>query len=263
MKTYSEGIKICMSIAVYVIWILSGVITMLIGMFVYEQDGGWLIASIICVVISVSLWYFGKKLYNKFTLKPRLYWIVTGSMLLFVLILIADSPLAETFFGMLAVVAFTILGIIETRKQPATATASPAIPNMSMERQYMHRLENLSLSIDKPQFKSQVLHLHAICKQILDFAENNQAHAYNADTFKDYYLPKIVQLLEKYTAFSNHPVKSENVISSIARIESSVESMKKIFEHCLNSLYGEIAQDVDNDIDVLEQMMKLEGIDEV
>jgi len=43
-------------------------------------------------------------------------------------------------------------------------------------------------------------------------------------------------------------------------VYASKLELKRIFEHCLDSLYSDIVQDISVDIEVLEQLMNLEGL---
>ena len=264
-------IKFIVSVAVFTIWMFSGIVIMLGGMFAYHQDSAWGVAVAICLAISYGVWYCGRKLYGRFKLGFQLYWVVAVVMLLFAFIIQPTSPFMEFAAGVISAVIFTVLGFAEYRKndinndnneivQKTEQTRPDVDPIIPAANRYVQCLENLSKTINDSYVRSQIIYLHMASRQIVDFADSNPQDAHKAAMFKEYYLPKTVKLLEKYATLSQQTIRSENIQSSMDKIADSLENMRKIFGHCLNSLYGDIALDISVDIDVLEQMMNLEGM---
>jgi len=266
-------VKFIVSVGVFTIWMISGIAIMLGGMFIYEQDTAWWAAVAVCVIFAYAVGYFGRWLYRKFRLGVQVYWVVAIFILLFSLIIMPDSPIIEFLAGVLAAVIFAVLGIVEYKKSgnrsedaevPENSAPTKFITetntNALTAKHYVSHLESLSKIINDSYVRSRVIHLQTVGKQILDFTDSNPDNAHKADMFKEYYLPKTVKLIEKYAVFSQQAIKSENMQSSMVRISESLVNMEKIFEHCLNSLYSDIALDISVDIDVLEQMMNLEGV---
>ena len=71
----------------------------------------------------------------------------------------------------------------------------------------------------------------------------------------NYYLPTTQKLLDSYAEFEAAGVEGENLRQAKSRIESTMDSIVRGFEHQLDQLYKADAMDVDSDIRVMEQML--------
>ena len=76
------------------------------------------------------------------------------------------------------------------------------------------------------------------------------------DTFLNYYLPTTQKLLDSYAQFEAAGVEGENLRQAKSRIEATMDSIVKGFEHQLDELYKADAMDVDSDIRVMESMLR-------
>ena len=76
----------------------------------------------------------------------------------------------------------------------------------------------------------------------------------------NYYLPTSLKLLESYSKLSATGSTQENVSSTLESIRSSMDMIARAFEKQLDHLYADEALDISTDIDVLEAMMKSEGL---
>ena len=60
--------------------------------------------------------------------------------------------------------------------------------------------------------------------------------------------------------FAQKEMKTIAMHETMGKISAYIVNMKQIYEHCLDSLYSNMVADIDVDIDVLEQLMNLEGL---
>jgi len=132
---------------------------------------------------------------------------------------------------------------------------------MPLERQHMQQLVDLYNVIHDHDVKNHITHLHASGIQILNFVDANPDQAHKANMFKEYYLPKTVNLLDKYASFNQQAIRGQNIQDAMDKIAGTLPQFRRIFDHSLNSLYSDIVQDVSMDIEVLEQMMDLDGLE--
>jgi len=271
--------KFMISFSIFVLWFISGAMFIMAGSFISEGDQAWVASAGVGVVLCVSFWYAGRKLQNKFKTGFQVCYAVAVCLFLFMLIMIPEFNAVEIVCGIAAALAFAGYGIWMDKKGHKFTTEEPEqlppfskpqlapppfsqkVTNQPLERQFLQRLANLNNIVKNTQIKNQISVLHASGTQILDFAFTNPEQAHEAVVFKEYYLPKTVQLLEQYAMFSQKAVKSENMVESMEKIASAVDNMEKIFKHCLNKMYGDLTQDISADIDALEQMMSLECIE--
>lgn len=78
----------------------------------------------------------------------------------------------------------------------------------------------------------------------------------------EYYLPTAIKLLEAYEELDAQPVAGENILSSKAEIEATLDTLNVAFEKILDSLFQDTAWDVSSDISVLNTVLAQEGLKE-
>ncbi|NLM61686.1 MAG: hypothetical protein GX193_06365 [Clostridiales bacterium] len=97
----------------------------------------------------------------------------------------------------------------------------------------------------------------------LSIFEHISAHPEKAPQIRrliNYYLPSTIKMMEMWNEMSAQDVKVDNIRSSMERIENVMETMVKVFEKQLDTLYFHTALDISAEIDVLESMFAQEGI---
>ena len=78
--------------------------------------------------------------------------------------------------------------------------------------------------------------------------------------FLDYYLPTSLKLLKTYAELEAQGVEGENITESKRRIEQTMDTLVHAFETQLDKLFQEDALDVSADIDVMENMLRADGL---
>lgn len=78
--------------------------------------------------------------------------------------------------------------------------------------------------------------------------------------FLNYYLPTTTNLLNEYGSLETLSVKGENIRAAMEKIENGLQTLRDAFEKQLDNLFGHTAMDVSTDIDVLEKVLKQEGL---
>ncbi|MBR6650944.1 MAG: 5-bromo-4-chloroindolyl phosphate hydrolysis family protein [Clostridia bacterium] len=79
-------------------------------------------------------------------------------------------------------------------------------------------------------------------------------------SFINYYLPTTVKLLESYIKIEKIGTYGDNLNDTKKRIENSLGMLEAAYKNQLESLYFNETIDISSDIDVLEQMMKKDGL---
>ena len=77
--------------------------------------------------------------------------------------------------------------------------------------------------------------------------------------FSQLHLPTVMKILKTHDNFSKNSVRGENVKSTLAQIDSALDSIIDSFKKFYDSLYYHQALDIETDIHVLEAMLKKEG----
>ena len=97
-------------------------------------------------------------------------------------------------------------------------------------------------------------------QHIFDYVKEHPEKKHNIRTFMNYYLPTTLKLLEAYAEIEKVGVAGENMRKSKESIERTLDLISEGFENQLDMLYEMKNIDISSDIDVLETMMKKDGM---
>lgn len=141
------------------------------------------------------------------------------------------------------------------RQQEAEKAPTPK----EAEEGYSGILQNIRRANDDiadPVLSAKIDRLEEITAKIFRAVEEDPKKRGKIDTFLNYYLPTTQKLLDSYAQFEAAGVEGENLRQAKSRIESTMDSIIKGFEHQLDELYKADAMDVDSDIRVMETMLR-------
>ena len=140
----------------------------------------------------------------------------------------------------------------QTRKAEEQAAAEA-------EGEYAKVLREIRRANDRiadPVLSAKIDRLEEITARIFKVVEDDPQKKGRIDRFMTYYLPTTQKLLDAYAEFEAAGVEGENLRQAKSRIESTMDSIVRGFEHQLDQLYRADAMDVDSDIRVMEQMLR-------
>lgn len=141
------------------------------------------------------------------------------------------------------------------RQQEAEKAPTPK----EAEEGYSGILRNIRRANDEiadPILSAKIDRLEEITAKIFRAVEEDPKKRGKIDTFLNYYLPTTQKLLDSYAQFEAAGVEGENLRQAKQRIEATMDSIVKGFEHQLDELYKADALDVDSDIRVMETMLR-------
>ncbi len=144
-------------------------------------------------------------------------------------------------------------------RQKQQAAAEAAKTPKEAEEGYSGILRDIRRANDRiadPILSAKISRLEEITAKIFRLVEEDPKKAGRIDTFLNYYLPTTQKLLNSYAEFESAGVEGENLKQAKKRIESTMDSIVKGFEHQLDELYKSDAMDVDTDIRVMESMLR-------
>lgn len=143
-----------------------------------------------------------------------------------------------------------------------TAEAAPRgaaeVPKEA-EEGYSGILRNIRRANDQiadPVLSAKIDRLEEITAKIFKAVEEDPRKKDRIGTFLNYYLPTTQKLLDSYASFEAAGVEGDNLRQAKERIENTMDSIVKGFEHQLDELYQADAMDVDSDIRVMEHMLR-------
>ncbi|MCI8971559.1 MAG: hypothetical protein HFF99_08855, partial [Oscillibacter sp.] len=146
------------------------------------------------------------------------------------------------------------------RFEEARQTAEePKAPPRETEEGYSGILRNIRRANDQiadPILSAKINRLEEITARIFKAVEEDPRKKDRIGTFLNYYLPTTQKLLDSYAEFEAAGVEGDNLRQAKERIENTMDSIVRGFEHQLDELYQADAMDVDSDIRVMEHMLR-------
>jgi len=122
------------------------------------------------------------------------------------------------------------------------------------------KLRQLNDEIKDTLLTAQINRMEIACDSIFKSIAEKPSRAGQARRFMNYYLPTSLKLLESYKKLTDITTGLQNVESTRVRIRESMGMIADAFEKQLDSLYEDEALDISTDIEVMESMLKGEGL---
>lgn len=143
----------------------------------------------------------------------------------------------------------------ETKTETQREDAPPAETEMGYSG-ILREIRRANDEIADPILSAKIDRLETIAGKIFCIVEQEPEKAKRISSFFNYYLPTTQKLLDAYAKFERAGVEGENLRQAKARIEATMDSIVQGFEHQLDQLYSTDALDVDQDIRVMEYMLR-------
>lgn len=127
---------------------------------------------------------------------------------------------------------------------------------------YIRKIHECNDAIPGEEISAKISHMELLVDRIFDRIEQSPESVKDIRRLMEYYLPTTVRLLEAYQELDSQPVDGENIRSSKAEIEATLDTLNLAFEKLLDDLFQDTAWDVSSDISVLRTMLAQEGLTE-
>jgi len=124
----------------------------------------------------------------------------------------------------------------------------------------LKELESAKDKIANNQVFAQMNGIIQIASEILNKVERKPELEESIRRFLNYYLPTATKMVTDYGDMEKQSTKGENVLASMAKIEHGLSILRDAFETQLDTLFSHAAMDVATDVDVLENVLKKEGL---
>lgn len=142
-------------------------------------------------------------------------------------------------------------------KQPEKQTD---MPERDQYQKILDELRRVNDAIPDEEMSDKISRLEAVSAKIFEQAKSDPDKLPQMRKFMDYYLPTSLKLLNTYAELDNQGVEGENISESKRRIEQTMDTLVKAFENQLDRLFASDALDVSTDIDVMENMLRADGL---
>ena len=142
------------------------------------------------------------------------------------------------------------------RKKKEPAAEAP----QSQDAATLEHLHRLNEAIPDEEMSGKIARLEAVTAKIFEQARSDPEKRPQMRKFMDYYLPTSIKLLDAYAEMEAQGIEGENISESKRRIEDAMDTLVTAFENQLDKLFESDALDLSTDIDVMERMLKADGL---
>ena len=142
-------------------------------------------------------------------------------------------------------------------KQPEKQTD---MPERDQYQKILDELRRVNDAIPDEEMSDKISRLEAVAAKIFEQARTDPDKLPQMRKFMDYYLPTSLKLLNTYAELDRQGIEGDNITESKRRIELTMDTLVKAFENQLDRLFASDALDVSTDIDVMQNMLRADGL---
>ena len=125
------------------------------------------------------------------------------------------------------------------------------------------RIHRINAQIEDAYVSQRMERLEELTHKILAYAEEHPEKESSLRQFRNHYLPKTFSILESYARMERMGVEGGNISSAMKDVEAIMDKLVLGFEKQLDALFDSEALDVTTDVNVLENMMTMEGLSDL
>ena len=146
-------------------------------------------------------------------------------------------------------------------QQPIPKTGDSAVDSLVEKGQEMlDEIRKENDLIPDAELTAQMNQLDKVANQIFHTVAEQPAKAPQIRRFMDYYLPTTLKMLTGYRKMDERQVKGQNANEARAQIREAMDTVLKAFDKQLDALYQDELLDISTDIDVMETMLRQDGL---
>ena len=124
----------------------------------------------------------------------------------------------------------------------------------------LQEIRQVNDDIPDEEMSAKIDRIEEITGKILDYQKKHPNRQGQLRTFLNYYLPTTLKILRAYAQLEAQGIEGENISAAKARIESMMDQVVAGFEKQLDKLFQDDALDIAADVEVLENMLKKDGL---
>lgn len=129
-------------------------------------------------------------------------------------------------------------------------------------QQYLKQLADSKMQIKDSQVQEKVARMEVLAARIFVAATEHPECISQTDKLFKYYFPSIMKLLNTYSDLEKQPLQGENIQKTRKEIEESLDMMNRALEKLFDEMFQNVAMDISSDIQVLEVMLRQDGLTE-
>ena len=143
------------------------------------------------------------------------------------------------------------------REAPPQETAQEAA---AREDDILREIRQVNDSIPDAVMSAKIDRIEEITGKILKYQKEHPNKEGQLRSFLNYYLPTTLKILRAYAQLDAQGIEGENISAAKKRIEDMMDQVVYGFERQLDKLFRDDAMDITSDVEVLENMLKKDGL---
>lgn len=121
-------------------------------------------------------------------------------------------------------------------------------------------LGRLYASISNLEVKKKIRDIMEVSDKIIQDAIDDPSDVPQIKKFLDYYLPTTIKLLNAYDRMGAQGIEGDNISGTMSSIEDMLDTAITAYRKLLDSLFANQAMDIETDIQVMNTLLKREGL---
>ena len=139
----------------------------------------------------------------------------------------------------------------------------PEVEKLMKDRDItIKELRRLNYNIENEKISAQIDDIEITTSRIFDIVIAHPDKLPQISKFLNYYLPTTMKLLNTYDRMGAQGVAGENISGTMRKVEDTLDMVVNAFHKQLDTLFAGEAIDVSADIQVMENLMRTEGLTE-
>ena len=143
------------------------------------------------------------------------------------------------------------------REEPAEETPQQAA---AREDDILREIRQVNDEIPDEVMSAKIDRIEEITGKILRYQKEHPNKEGQLRTFLNYYLPTTLKILRAYAQLDAQGIEGQNISAAKKRIEDMMDQVVSGFEKQLDKLFQDDAMDITSDVEVLENMLKKDGL---
>jgi len=144
------------------------------------------------------------------------------------------------------------------RQKPEPPREEPKA--IEKEDDILREIRQVNGDIPDEAMSAKIDRIEEITRKILAYQKKHPDKAGQLRTFLNYYLPTTLKILRAYAQLEAQGIEGENISAAKGRIEGMMDQVVAGFEKQLDKLFQDDALDIASDVQVLENMLKKDGL---
>lgn len=146
-------------------------------------------------------------------------------------------------------------------QKPIEKTGDEAVDGMIEKGlELLRQINEENKKIPQPQLTKNINEIDATAREIFQTVAEQPQKAPQIRRFMEYYLPTTLKMLSGYSKMNERNVTGQQADETRRQIEDATKVVVQAFKKQLNNLYQDDILDISTDVDVLETLLKQDGL---